>query len=106
MDHLDWQRIAPEIAVQVVGEPKFKKSDEWRWNNKGSLTLNLEAGTFYDFELGAGGGVIWLLEQYGRDVSETLKQFGFDRPLQSINSSDFGNSPIAKSTSSGRSFSR
>ena len=106
MDHLDWQRIAPEIAVQVVGEPKFKKSDEWRWNNKGSLTLNLEAGTFYDFELGAGGGVIWLLEQYGRDVSETLKQFGFDRPLQSINSSDLGNSPIAKSTSSGRSFSR
>ena len=106
MDHLDWQRIAPEIAIQVVGEPKFKKSDEWRWNNKGSLTLNLEAGTFYDFELGAGGGVIWLLEQYGRDVSETLKQFGFDRPLQSINSSDLGNSPIAKSTSSGRSFSR
>ena len=106
MDHLDWQRIAPEIAVQVVGEPKFKKSDEWRWNNKGSLTLNLEAGTFYDFELGAGGGVIWLLEQYGRDVAETLKQFGFDRPLQSINSSDLGNSPIAKSTSSGRSFSR
>ncbi len=105
MDHLDWQRIAPEIAVQVVGEPKFKKSDEWRWNNKGSLTLNLEAGTFYDFELGAGGGVIWLLEQYGRDVAETLKQFGFDRPLQSINSSDLGNSPIAKSTSSGRSFS-
>jgi len=106
VDHLDWQRIAPEIAVQVVGEPKFKKSDEWRWNNKGSLTLNLEAGTFYDFELGAGGGVIWLLEQYGRDVAETLKQFGFDRPLQSINSSDLGNSPIAKSTSSGRSFSR
>ena len=106
MDHHDWQRIAPEIAIQVVGEPKFKKSDEWRWNNKGSLTLNLEAGTFYDFELGAGGGVIWLLEQYGRDVAETLKQFGFERPLQSINSSDFDNAPVVKSTSNGRSFSR
>ena len=52
------------------GEPKVQKSNEWRWNNKGSLTLNLEAGTFYDFEQGQGGGVKWLIEQHGQDVTD------------------------------------
>jgi len=99
-DH-DWQKIAPEIARKLLGEPKVQKSNEWRWNNKGSLTLNLEAGTFYDFEQGQGGGVKWLIEQHGQDVTEILKQFGYDRPLQSISSSDIG-SPITKSN--GRSF--
>ena len=101
-DH-DWQKIAPDVARQLLGEPKIQKSNEWRWNNKGSLTLNLEAGTFYDFELGQGGGVTWLLEQYGKDVTETLKQFGFERSLEPLNAPKAGNS-IAKP--SGRSFSR
>ena len=101
-DH-DWQKIAPDVARQLLGEPKIQKSNEWRWNNKGSLTLNLEAGTFYDFELGQGGGVTWLLEQYGKDVAETLKQFGFERSLEPLNAPKAGNS-IAKP--SGRSFSR
>lgn len=99
-DH-DWQKIAPEIAKKLLGEPKVQKSNEWRWNNKGSLTLNLEAGTFYDFEQGQGGGVKWLIEQHGQDVTEILKQFGYDRPLQSISSSDIGSPPTK---SNGRSF--
>ena len=99
-DH-DWQKIAPEIARKLLGEPKVQKSNEWRWNNKGSLTLNLEAGTFYDFEQGQGGGVKWLIEQHGQDVTEILKQFGYDRPLQSISSSDIGSPPTK---SNGRSF--
>ena len=101
-DH-DWQKLAPEIARRLLGEPKVQKSNEWRWNNKGSLTLNLEAGTFYDFELGQGGGVTWLLEQHGKDVAETLKQFGYERPLPSTISNSV--TPIAR-TGGGRSFSR
>jgi 5S rRNA maturation endonuclease (ribonuclease M5) len=101
-DH-DWQKIAPDVARQILGEPKVQKSNEWRWNNKGSLTLNLEAGTFYDFELGQGGGVTWLLEQHGKDVAETLKQFGYERPLPSTISNSV--TPIAR-TGGGRSFSR
>ncbi len=101
-DH-DWQKIAPDVARQILGEPKIQKSNEWRWNNKGSLTLNLEAGTFYDFELGQGGGVTWLLEQHGKDVAETLKQFGYERPLPSTISNSVTPSAI---TGGGRSFSR
>ena len=101
-DH-DWQKLAPEIARRLLGEPKIQKSNEWRWNNKGSLTLNLEAGTFYDFEQGQGGGVKWLIEQHGQDVTDVLKQFGYERPLPSTISNSV--TPNAR-TGGGRSFSR
>ena len=73
MQDYDWQKIAPDVARQLLGEPKFEKSNEWRWNNKGSLVFTLETGQFYDFEEGEGGGVKWLIEKHGKDVSEVLK---------------------------------
>ena len=63
-------KIAPDVARLILGEPKVQKTNEWRWNNKGSLVFNLETGQFYDFEEGIGGGVKWLIEQHGKDVSE------------------------------------
>ena len=104
MQDYDWQKIAPEVARQILGEPKVQKSDEWRWGNKGSLVFTLETGQFYDFEEGQGGGVKWLIERYGKDVSEVLKQFGYDLALQHDSSLINSNPPIAKS--SARSFSR
>ena len=103
MQDYDWQKIAPDVARQLLGEPKFEKSNEWRWNNKGSLVFTLETGQFYDFEEGEGGGVKWLIEKHGKDVSEVLKQFGHDLTLQTPNSNVNGNSPIASNV---RSFSR
>ena len=103
MQDYDWQKIAPDVARQLLGEPKFEKSNEWRWNNKGSLVFTLETGQFYDFEEGEGGGVKWLIEKHGKDVSEVLKQFGYDLTLQTPNSTVNGNSPIASNV---RSFSR
>ena len=103
MQDYDWQKIAPDVARQLLGEPKFEKSNEWRWNNKGSLVFTLETGQFYDFEEGEGGGVKWLIEKHGKDVSEVLKQFGHDLTLQTPNSTVNGNSPIASNV---RSFSR
>ena len=85
MQEHDWQKIAPDVAKEILGEPTSQKSNEWRWGNKGSLTFNLETAQFYDFEEGAGGGVKWLLERYGRNVAETLKQFGYDLALQNNN---------------------
>ena len=43
---LDWEKIAPEIAVQILGEPTSKSSTHWRFNRKGSLALDLASGTF------------------------------------------------------------
>ena len=104
MQDYDWQKIAPDVARLILGEPKIQKTNEWRWNNKGSLVFNLETGQFYDFEEGIGGGVKWLIEQHGKDVSEVLKQFGYDLALQTPKNSILnGNTPI---TSNVRSFTR
>ncbi len=104
MQDYDWQKIAPDVARLILGEPKIQKTNEWRWNNKGSLVFNLETGQFYDFEEGIGGGVKWLIEQHGKDVSEVLKQFGYDLALQTPKNSILnGNPPIASNV---RSFTR
>jgi 5S rRNA maturation endonuclease (ribonuclease M5) len=103
MQDYDWQKIAPDVARQILGEPKVQKSDEWRWGNKGSFVFTLETGQFYDFEEGEGGGVKWLIERHNKDVSEVLKQFGHDLTLQTPNSTVNGSSPTASKV---RSFSR
>ena len=109
MQEHDWQKIAPDVAKEILGEPTSQKSNEWRWGNKGSLTFNLETAQFYDFEEGAGGGVKWLLERHGRNVAETLKQFGYDLALHTPNG-DYshlnGNVlPLKHANSNARSFS-
>ena len=101
-DH-DWQKIAPDVAKQILGEPKIQKSNEWRWGNKGSFVFTLETGQFYDFEEGVGGGVKWLVEHYGKNLSEVLKQFGHDLSLHPPKHSLNGNKSIV---SNGRSFTR
>ena len=102
-DH-DWQKIAPDVARQILGEPKVEKSHEWRWNNKGSLVFTLETGQFYDFELGEGGGVKWLIEQHGRNVSDVLNQFGLALHNDSQNNVSNISPNVAKSNA--RSFTR
>jgi len=107
MQEHDWQKIAPEVAKQILGEPSIQKSNEWRWGNKGSLTFNLDTAQFYDFEEGVGGGVKWLLEKYGKNVPETLKQYGYDLALQTIDTYSLSNgfSSLDATKSKARSFS-
>jgi len=81
MSSVDWQRIAPEVAKQLLGEPKSISSTEMRWNTHGSMVLNLEKGLFYNFEEGFGGGVVDLIKYLNEDVSTILKQFGYDQAL-------------------------
>ena len=45
MDY-DWEKITPEIAVALLGEPNKKDGKSYRWGNKGSLTLDLEKSAF------------------------------------------------------------
>ena len=108
MEHIDWQRIAPDVAKQLLGEPTSTSSNEYRWGRKGSMCLNLSDGTFYDHEAGVGGGVIDLIKHLNQDVNTVLKQFGHDLALQSNESllTGFSDSPVAKPKSNARSFSR
>ena len=107
MQSVDWQRIAPEVAKQLLGEPTSTSSNELRWGRKGSFVLNLEAGTWFDFENDKGGGLIDLIKHMNQDVNTVLKEFGYDLALQSNDSLLSGFSPPkSKTTSSARSFSR
>jgi len=83
MQLVDWQKIAPEVAKQLLGEPKSISSTEHRWGTHGSMVLNLEKGTFYSFEEGFGGGVTDLIKYLDQDVSTVLKRFGYDQALSS-----------------------
>ena len=103
MQDYDWQRIAPEVAKQLLGEPSIVKTNEWRWGNKGSMVFTVDTGQFYDFEEGVGFGVAGLIKHLGKNVEEVLKQHGFERPLPHLHSLS-SSSPATKS--SGRSFSR
>jgi len=107
MQSVDWQRIAPEVALQLLGEPSSKKSHEWRYGTHGSLVVNIDAGTWWDFENDLGGGLIDLIKHMNQDVNTVLKQFGYDLALQSNDSLLSGFSPPkSKTTSNARSFSR
>ena len=106
MQSVDWQRIAPEVALQLLGEPSSKKSHEWRYGTHGSLVVNIDAGTWWDFENDLGGGLIDLIKHMNQDVNTVLKQFGYDLALHSNDSLLSGfTPPKSKATSNARSFS-
>jgi len=91
--HTDFAPLMKEVAKRLRGDPnkKLSRPDDSRYGNNGSLTIDLEAGTFYDFEAEHGGGVLefiqherkcskhqalsWLEEQglKEREVKETHK---------------------------------
>ena len=107
MQSVDWQRIAPEVAKQLLGEPTSTSSKEYRWGTHGSLTLNLESATWYNFEDDTGGGIIDLIKHLNQDVNTVLKQFGYDLALQSNDSLLSGFTPLkTKTTGNARSFSK
>jgi len=106
MQQIDWQRIAPEVALQLLGEPSSKRSHEWRYGTHGSLVVNVDAGTWWDFENDKGGGLIDLIKHMNQDVNSILKQFGYDLALQSNDSLLSGfNPPKSETTSNAMSFS-
>ena len=106
MQQVDWIRIAPEVAKQLLGEPSKTSSNELRWGNKGSMVLNKKEGTFYDHEAGVGGGVIDLIKHLNQDINTVLKHFGYDLALHSNDSLLSGlYPPKNETTSNARSFS-
>ena len=77
----DWTVLAPEVCVRLLGDPSSRSSREWRWGRRGSFRLNLQTGTWNDFETGDGGGVIALVMREERcdktGAAEWLRQQGF-----------------------------
>ncbi len=80
----DFSRHMAAVATRLLGDPNKALSSpkEWRYGTHGSLSVNLERGTWYDHEQGKGGGVIDLIcRETGRPngvAIEWLRAEGFD----------------------------
>lgn len=99
--------MAEAVARELLGEPnkQLSQATELRWGKRGSISLDLKKGTFYDHQESEGGGVLWLVEretgytQQGGQAVEYLRNKGFDvedsrppRDYQSSGSSSGGGS--------------
>ena len=63
MNTTDWRALMRDVARKLLGDPPRRTAREWRYGSKGSLKINLESGTWKDFESGEGGGVLALVRR-------------------------------------------
>ena len=72
----DWPPLIRQAALRFLGEPAKRHRGEWRYRSRGSLVVHIggpRAGRWWDFESGAGGGVLDFLEQFaGLDRAQAL----------------------------------
>ena len=47
---LDLKGMAPQVAIQALGQPTSTTKKQLRWGRKGSLVLFLDTGFFFDHE--------------------------------------------------------
>lgn len=52
-----------DVANRLLGEPTQSKAGELRWGNKGSLSIDLAKGAWFDHEADNGGGVLDLVRR-------------------------------------------
>jgi hypothetical protein len=78
-----YRQIIGTVARHYWGEPNRKLSTgkELRFGSHGSKSVDLESGTWFDHEAGAGGGVADLVarEEPGAPVVERLAAFGLPK---------------------------
>lgn len=72
----DLAAVMPTVAKALFGDPDRKLSSrtDWRYRGKGSLSINVAKGTWFDHEANEGGGVIDLIRKEQRcSVGEALR---------------------------------
>jgi 5S rRNA maturation endonuclease (ribonuclease M5) len=71
------QNHIKEIALDLLGEPNKKLSTdkELRFGTYGSMSVDLEKGTFFSHEDNEGGGTIDLVKRYVNDHVDYLKKY-------------------------------
>ena len=82
---INWKDFILPVAQDVFGEISSQVNHMVRFGAKGSKTVDLNSGTWYDFEVGEGGGCIDLLKQYFPDENplEILKnRYGLEQNPQ------------------------
>src|SRR5690349_15978894 len=75
---IDFDALMEPVALRLLGEPTQKHRNEWRYGNRGSLSIDLANGRWFDHEVNAGGGVFDLIRRQGhKHPGEWLRREGF-----------------------------
>lgn len=64
------------VAKALLGDPVKEQSrgNDWRYRRKGSLSIDIKKGTWYDYEAAAGGGVLDLIrKERSCSIGEALR---------------------------------
>lgn len=63
-EEIDWAAHAEDVATALLGKPEYvnKGGKEWRFGKKGSLSVDLQKGTFFDHETNESGGIHELIK--------------------------------------------
>jgi len=74
------EQNAKEIAIALLGEPneKLSKPTEMRFGTFGSLSVDLEKGTYFNHEEQVGGGLTQLITSQGKDPKAFLDEMGLN----------------------------
>ena len=64
---IDFNSLMEPVALRLLGEPAQKHGHEWRYGNRGSLSIDLAKGHWFDHEDNVGGGVFDLIKRQGID---------------------------------------
>jgi putative DNA primase/helicase len=81
-DNINFAAFMETVARALLGEPNRSLSSrhEWRYGTNGSLSVNLETGTWFDHEANEGGGVIGMIKRWkgleGSDALQYLRDIG------------------------------
>lgn len=84
--------MAGPVALELLGAPNksLSSKDEYRFGNKGSISVDLVKGVWTDHQTNEGGGVLALIEREtgrkGKEAVDWLREKGFhvedNRPAQ------------------------
>jgi RecA-family ATPase len=76
---MNFVAIMPDVAMTLWGEPNRRLSTktELRYGTNGARKVDVEKGTWFDFECNEGGGVLDLLKREGLGP-DWLREHGFD----------------------------
>lgn len=66
-ENIDFDSLMGPVALWLLGDPPQKHGNEWRYGNRGSLSIDVTKGTWFDFEANEGGGVHDLIRRQGHE---------------------------------------
>jgi hypothetical protein len=64
---IDFNSLMEPVALRLLGEPAQKHGHEWRYGNRGSLSIDVAKGRWFDHEANIGGGVFDLIKRQGHE---------------------------------------